>query len=81
MNMGTLIGMGVWTVAVCYLLGGCAITPVRTTWSKPGASPGEFERVSTECEDDRGMAGLKGSAGYEVCMQQHGWLLIEEPAD
>ena len=41
--------------------------------------PGEFERVSAECENDPGMAGLKGYASYQVCMKKHGWFLIEEP--
>jgi len=82
MNIGMRISIGIWAVVMCYLVvGGCGFTPVRTTWSKPGASPGEFDRVSAKCEDDRGITGLKGSADYEVCMKQHGWLLIEEPAD
>jgi len=79
MNIGIRIRVGILAVVVCYLMSGC--TPVRTTWSKPGASPDEFERVSAKCEDDRGITGLKGSADYEVCMKQHGWLLIEEPAN
>ncbi len=80
MNAGKLIGIGVRIVAVCGLIGGCAFTPVHTSWSKPGAPQGEFERVSATCENDRGMAGLKGSADYDICMKQHGWFLINEPA-
>lgn len=57
----------------------CGMTKVQTSWSKPGAAPGEFERVSAECDNDPGMAGLKGDASYQVCMKKHGWFLIEEP--
>ena len=80
MDMEKLIGIGILTVALGGLIGGCAFTPVHTSWSKPGASPDEFERVSAVCETDRGMTGLKGEADYDVCMQQHGWFLIKEPA-
>ena len=80
MNMAKLIGIGILTVAMCGLIGGCAFTSVHTSWSKPGASPDEFERVSATCEKDRGMTGLKGEANYDICMQQHGWFLIKEPA-
>ena len=55
------------------------MTKVRTSWSKPGAAPGEFERVSAECENDPGITGLKGYASYQVCMKKHGWFMIEEP--
>lgn len=61
------------------IMGGCGMGSVQTSWSKPGAPPGEFERVSAECENDPGIAGLKGAASYDVCMQKHGWFLIEEP--
>lgn len=71
------------TLSACTLLllgiAACGMPKVQTSWSKPGASPGEFERVSTECDNDPGMAGLKGDASYIVCMQKHGWFLIEEP--
>ncbi len=80
MNMGTRISIGIWTLVVCGMVGGCAFTPMRTVWSKPGAPPGEFEHVSAECEQDRGITGLKGEANYDVCMQQHGWFRIQEPA-
>ncbi len=80
MNMKHLTGIGARAVVACALMAGCACTPVRTSWSKPGAPPGEFERVSALCEQDRGITGLKGDAGYDVCMQQHGWFLIQEPA-
>ncbi len=76
MHAGNLIGL----LAGCGLLVGCALTPVQTSWSKPGASPDEFARVDAECQNDPGLAGLKGDAGYDVCMQQHGWFLIREPA-
>ena len=79
MSIGNLIRLSAWTLAVLGIMSGCAMTKVQTSWSKPGAPPGEFERVSVKCEDDPGMAGLKGSASYEVCMQKHGWFLIEEP--
>ncbi len=80
MTMNERIGAGLRTVVVCALLGGCAFTHIRTSWSKPGAPPGEFERVSATCEHDSGLTGLKGEAGYDVCMRQHGWFLIKEPA-
>lgn len=79
MNIGNLIRRSAYTLAVLGIMSGCAMTKVQTSWSKPGAPPGEFERVSVKCEEDPGMAGLKGSASYEVCMQRHGWFLIEEP--
>ena len=56
----------------------CTMPNVKRSWSKPGAAPGEFERVSAECENDPGMTGLKGYASYQVCMKKHGWYLIEE---
>ena len=79
MSIGNLIRLSACTLAVLGIMGGCGMTKVQTSWSKPGAPPGEFERVSVKCEEDPGMAGLKGSASYEVCMQKHGWFLIEEP--
>ncbi len=57
----------------------CTMPKVERSWSKPGAAPDEFERVSAECENDPGMTGLKGYASYQVCMKKHGWYLIEEP--
>ncbi len=75
--MENLIRLSVWTLVVLGITG-CAMPKVQTSWSKPGAAPGEFERVSAECENDPGMAGLKGAASYEVCMKRHGWFLIEE---
>lgn len=77
--MKNLIGLPVCTLAVLVALGGCGMKQVKTSWSKPGAAPGEFERVSAECENDPGMTGLKGYASYQVCMKKHGWFLIEEP--
>lgn len=60
------------------LVAGCSMTPAHTSWSKPGASMDEFERVSAECEQDQGLTGLRGAAGYDVCMQKHGWMLVED---
>lgn len=77
--MSNLIRLSACTLAVLGIMGGCAITQIQTSWSKPGAAPGEFERVSTECENDPGIAGLKGDSSYQVCMKKHGWFLIEEP--
>ncbi len=76
--MMNLIKRSTGVLAILGIMGGCGITNVQTSWSKPGAAPGEFERVSAECENDPGMAGLRGAASYEVCMQKHGWFLIEE---
>lgn len=69
-----------WTslLAGVLLVAGCSMTPAHTSWSKPGASMDEFERVSAECEQDQGITGLKGAAGYDVCMQKHGWMLVED---
>ena len=78
MSIGNLIRLSACTLAVLGIMSGCGMTKVQTSWSKPGAPPGEFERVSVKCEDDPGMAGLKGDASYTVCMQKHGWFLIEE---
>ena len=78
MSIRNLIRLSACTLAVLAIMSGCA-TQVKTSWSKPGAPPGEFERVSAECENDPGMAGLKGYASYQVCMKKHGWFLIEEP--
>ena len=79
MSIGNLIRLSACTMAILGIMGGCGITKIQTSWSKPGAAPDEFERVSAECENDPGMAGLKGAASYEVCMKRHGWFLIEEP--
>ena len=57
----------------------CSLPTIKTTWSKPGAQPGEFERAQEECEEDQGIAGLGGQAGFDVCMKRKGWFLIEEP--
>ncbi len=76
--MGNVIRLSACTLAVLGVMSGCAMPEVKTSWSKPGAAPGEFERVSTKCEEDPGMAGLKGYASYQVCMKKHGWFLIEE---
>ena len=56
----------------------CSLQTVKTSWSKPGAGPGEFKRAKAKCQEDRGIAGLGGEAGFDVCMKQHGWFLIEE---
>lgn len=77
--MKNLIGLPVCTLAVLAIISGCAMTKIQTSWSKLGATQDEFERVSAECENDMGITGLKGDANYQVCMKQHGWLLIEEP--
>ena len=63
------------------LILGCGIPRIKTTWSKPGASPEEFERDSEECSQDPGRAGLGHDAAYEVCMQKKNWFLIEEPVN
>lgn len=56
----------------------CSIPTIETSWSKPGAPPGEFEKAEAICEEDQGIAGLSGDAGFDVCMKQKGWFLIEE---
>ena len=63
------------------LILGCGIPLVKTSWSKPGAQPGEFERDSEVCDQDPGRAGFGPLAAYDVCMQQKGWFLVEEPAN
>ncbi len=78
MKIRNLLRLLVCTLALLGITA-CGMTKVQTSWSKPGASPGEFERVSAECDNDPGMAGLKGDASYQVCMKKHGWFLIEEP--
>ncbi len=78
MKIRNLLRLLVCTLALLGITA-CRMTKVQTSWSKPGASPGEFERVSAECDNDPGMAGLKGNASYQVCMKKHGWFLIEEP--
>jgi len=65
-------------ISMCLLLG-CSFPLIRTSWSKPGAQPGEFKRDSIICEQDPGRTGLGPAAAYDVCMQQKGWFLIEEP--
>ena len=57
----------------------CSLPTIQTSWSKPGAQPGEFERVQTKCEEEQGIAGLTGEAGFIMCMKRKGWFLIEEP--
>ena len=79
MNIVNIIRLLACTLALLGIVA-CGMSQVETSWSKPGATPDEFERVSAECENDPGMAGLKGYASYQVCMKKHGWLLIEEPA-
>ena len=61
------------------LILGCGIPMVQTSWSKPGAQPGEFERDSTFCDQDPGQMGMGAAAAYDVCMQRRGWFLVEEP--
>lgn len=56
----------------------CSLPTVKTSWSKPGASPDEFERAQAYCEVEQGEAGLQGDAGFEVCMKRKGWFFIEE---
>ncbi len=60
------------------LITACSLPTVQTSWSKPGAQPGEFERDQAICEEDLGQAGLQGQAGFDVCMKRKGWFLIEE---
>ena len=79
MCIGNLIRLSACTLAVLAVISGCGMPTIQTSWSKPGAAPGEFERVSATCENDPGMAGLKGDASYQVCMKRHGWFLVEEP--
>lgn len=79
MSIGNLIRLSACTLTVLAIMSGCGTTTGQPSWSKPGASEEEFERVSAKCEEDPGMAGLKGYASYQVCMKKHGWFLIEEP--
>jgi len=69
------------TICFMLLVFGCGIPLVKTSWSKPGAQPGEFERDSEICSQDPGQTGLGHGASYEVCMQQKDWFLIEEPVN
>ena len=65
------------TISTLLLLG-CSIPMVKTSWSKPGAHPGEYERDNEICSQDPGQTGLGHGASYDVCMQKKGWFLIEE---
>ena len=56
----------------------CSLPTIKTSWSKPGAQPGEFKRAKVKCEQDPGLTGLGDDAGFEVCMKRKGWFLIEE---
>ena len=56
----------------------CSLQTLNTSWSKPGAQPGEHERAQAECDSDKGMSGLSEQTEFEVCMKQKGWFLIEE---
>lgn len=76
--MNNLIKLLACSLAILVITA-CTMPKVKRSWSKPGSTPGEFERVSAECENDPGMTGLKGYASYQVCMKKHGWYLIEEP--
>ena len=58
----------------------CNVPTVKTSWSKPGAQPGEYERDKAECEVDQGLSGMRGQAGFEMCMKRNGWFLVEEKA-
>ena len=70
---------GVYLIAIGTLVAtACSLPIIKTSWSKPGASRGEFQRAKEACSQERGMAGLGGQAGFEVCMKQKGWFLIEE---
>lgn len=60
------------------LITACGLPTVKTSWSKPGAQPGEFERAEAVCEQDQGVAGMGGQSGFDVCMKRKGWFLIEE---
>ncbi|MEC4674002.1 MAG: hypothetical protein VST68_07415, partial [Nitrospirota bacterium] len=58
------------TMMVCMsLLLACSFPLVRTSWSKPGAQPGEFKQDSVICEVDPGRTGLGPAAAYDVCME------------
>ena len=73
--MKYLVYMLILTTLIMF---GCGLPLVKTSWSKPGAQPGEFERDSEVCEQDPGRTGLGPAAAYDVCMQQRGWFLVEE---
>jgi len=66
------------TVCLTLLLMGCGLPMIKTSWSKPGAQPGEYERDHAACDQDTGQPGLQHGASYDVCMQRKGWFLIEE---
>ena len=57
----------------------CSIPTIQTSWSKPGAQPGEFERDHRACEDDQSLTGLSNQGNFQVCMKKKGWFFIEEP--
>jgi len=54
----------------------CSLPTIQTSWSKPGAQHGEFERAQAKCEEDLGVAGLGGQAGFDVCMKRKGWFRV-----
>jgi hypothetical protein len=71
-TIGFLIILGFLVMTACNL------PTIKTSWSKPGAQAGEFERAQAECEVDQGITGLGGQSGFDVCMKRKGWFLIEE---
>lgn len=60
------------------LILGCGFPMIKTSWSKPGAQPGEYERDHATCDHDPGKEGMGQAASHDVCMQRKGWFLIEE---
>ena len=63
------------------LVTACSLPIVKTSWSKPGAQPGEFERTQADCWEEAGqvmLAGLSEQARFDTCMEQEGWFLIQE---
>ena len=70
----------IYLIAIVILLStACSLLQtVKLSWSKPGAQPGEYERVKVKCQQDPGLTGLGDDASFEVCMKRKGWFLIEE---
>ena len=63
------------------LVTACSLPIIKTSWSKPGAQPGEFERTQADCWEEAGqvmLAGLSEQARFDTCMEQKGWFLIQE---
>ena len=63
------------------LTSACSLPTLKTSWSKPGAQPGEHKRAVADCWEDAGqvnLAGLSEQARFDTCMEQKGWFLIQE---